>query len=358
MTMLRDTADSFSRWLDSVAVTLAGFLARFSSSSRTVQLVEGDGDVFTVRMPGQGAPAESVRMVNGQVSGSVSARLAGMLQGSRAELILKPARFLFRPLELPQRAAEFLDGIVRAQIDRLTPWNAADAVFGWSKPAEISNNRIVVTVAATARALIQPYLQTLTKLGAESVSISATPPDAGAGSAPITLLVQSAKHPLEVHRIRRWLLAVLVGTGLMGAAAVGAAVIVTDNLGSRQDELSRRLAERRVQIQAGRAVATGEGAPLRALERRKHEVPSSVIVLDALSRLLPDHTYVTEWRVEGDKLQVIGVTRDASSLIRLIEESGHFTRATFFAPTTRSPNDPGERFHIEARIQPVYTPGT
>jgi general secretion pathway protein L len=144
----------------------------------------------------------------------------------------------------------------------------------------------------------------------------------------------------------------------MGAAAVGAAVVVTDNLGAREDELARRLAERRVQIQAGRAAVTGEGAALRALERRKHEVPSSVIVLDALSRLLPDHTYVTEWRVEGDKLQVIGVTRDASSLIRLIEESGHFTRATFFAPTTRSPNDPGERFHIEARIQPVYTPGT
>ena len=61
-------------------------------------------------------------------------------------------------------------------------------------------------------------------------------------------------------------------------------------------------------------------------------------------------------RVEGDKLQVVGITHDAP-LARFvsIQQSLQFTRATFFAPTTRSPNDPGERFHIEARIKPAFT---
>ncbi len=80
-----------------------------------------------------------------------------------------------------------------------------------------------------------------------------------------------------------------------------------------------------------------------------------MVVLEALSRILPDNTYVTELRVEGDRVRVTGITADAPSLIRLIEQSPNFSRAVFFAPTTRAPSDPGYRFHIEARIVPVFS---
>ena len=100
----------------------------------------------------------------------------------------------------------------------------------------------------------------------------------------------------------------------------------------------------------------GERSPLALLERRKYETPASVIVLESLSRILPDHTYVTELHLAGNKVQIVGITRDAPSLIPLIEQSQHFTRATFYAPTTRSSTDPGERFHIEAQIEPRNAP--
>jgi general secretion pathway protein L len=355
MTSLRQIAEGISRWIDSVAATLVAWIGRLMSP-RTVRFVEQDDGAFAVQAEGRAAPdtPRSVRIVDGRLAESMPDSFAAMMRGSRAEFVLNPGRFLFRPLELPRQAAEFLDGVVRAQIDRLTPWSAKDAAFGWSPPADAGADRITVTVAATARALVAPLAQAMSALGAQS--IGAFTHSEATGPAPIKVFEERAHGALDVNRVRRALLAVLVLAAVAAVTSVGASIVAGINLGAQQEELARRIAERRNALRAGREADTP--TPLRQLERRKHETASSVLVLEVLSQILPDHTYVTELRIEGDKLRVIGLTRDAPSLIRLMEQSPQFTRATFFAPTTRSPSDPGERFHIEARIEPVFGPRT
>ena len=58
-----------------------------------------------------------------------AAEVGSRLAGGQIELILARRRFVFRSLELPQQAADFLDAIVRSQIDRLTPWNPSQAAL-------------------------------------------------------------------------------------------------------------------------------------------------------------------------------------------------------------------------------------
>jgi len=170
-------------------------------------------------------------------------------------------------------------------------------------------------------------------------------------------LEERAPGVLDIGRIRRALVNILVAAGVTAGAAVGASAVIGARLDARQDELATQIAGLRAAAGTSRDAGLGSvAAARRTLERRKHDAPSSVIVLETLSQILPDHTYVTELRIEDDKLRLVGVTRDAPSLIGLIERSARFTGATFFAPTTRSPSDPGERFHIEAHIQPLVSP--
>ena len=346
-----DIAAYFSRWIDTTASAIVSLLSSVRVG-KTVQVIEEDTGSFLIqsdRAAPSGLPFERVQIIDGKLAGAHPDSIIALLNGSRAELKLRPARVLFRPLELPQRATEFLAGVVRQQIDRLTPWTANDAAFGWSAPTEAGGDRIAITVAATARAMVQPIVDALVAAGAEAVSVIAAPPDA----APITVLEHRRSGTLDVARVRRALVAVLIVTGLAAGVSLSVAGLAGMKLASEQEDLTRRIAERRMAIRLGREGGPA-ATPLRALERRKYQNASSVIVLEALSQLLPDHTYVTELRIEGDKLRVIGITRDAPSLIRLMEQSPNFTRATFFAPTTRAASDPGERFHIEAQIEPVF----
>src|SRR5262249_30472370 len=283
------------------------------------------------------------------------------LRGSALQLILRPHPFLFRPLELPARAAEYLAGIVRAQIDRLTPWSAEDAVFGWSSPSALDADRIKITIAATARAKIAPCLQALGELGAKSITVFTAAPNMGASgvanAAPIKVFEQQGRGALDVHRIQRVLAAVLLGAVVLAAGAAGAHIILAGNLDVRRDELAQKIAERRAAIRGGSELAfDGAAGAQRTLDRRKHTNPAAVLVLDALSKPPPPLICGPAFRIGADFLGVSGAPKHPPPLIRLTKHPPHSPRAIFSPPPARPPSDPGERFNIEAHIETVLLP--
>jgi general secretion pathway protein L len=357
MSFLSEIRQAYGRWIETVAEAIDGLAGRVGTR-RHIQLVENDDATFTLHAVGNDKNAnlsdQQVQIANGEIAGGLTPDWANALRGSRIELVLQPARFLFRPLELPKRAAEFLEGIVRAQIDRLTPWTANEAIFHWTEPKEIANDRIELQIAATPRSMVAPYLLTASNLGASSVIVST---DVDSHShLPLKIFEERSQRVGGLNRLRPALAAVFLVAGFAALASIAASEFLGSQWADEQQQLSRKIAERRAAIRAGRGLE--DRSPARMLEARKQATPAAVIVLDALTQVLPDHTYVTELRIEHDKVQVVGITQDAPSLIQLIEQSPQFTRATFFAPTTRAANDPGERFHIETHLKPYFPSGS
>jgi general secretion pathway protein L len=349
MNLVKDIGAVIGAWTASVAAAIIAALDRIVSP-RVMRLVEDDEGGFVL----QGARADNaparVTFADGAITGS---NLAQTFRGSRVEIVLQPKRFLFRPLELPSRAADFLEGIVRAQIDRLTPWSASEAVFGCSAPVPNGADGITTTIAATTRKSAVGFVQAVSAFHPAAVAICTDVAERNGER--VKVFEQKARGHLDPARLSRMLSIVLGVAAVAAVLSLAVSTWVGDSLGAQENELARQIAQRRAAIRAGADGA--DRSPVAALERRKYETPSSVIVLEALSRLLPDHTYVTEMHLAGNKLQIAGITRDAPSLIPLIEQSPNFRRATFYAPTTRGSSDPGERFHIEARVEPKTIAG-
>src|SRR3981081_299979 len=133
MAMIPELKALFGEWIAAVARAVNSMINRYARR-RLILLSESGDNTFTAKVtPGRKGPAlpdVSFRLSHGRPNPSLPADWQTTLRGSQAEFLLKSDQVLFRSLDFPRRAVEFLDGMVRAQIDRLTPWTAADAVFG------------------------------------------------------------------------------------------------------------------------------------------------------------------------------------------------------------------------------------
>ncbi|CCE03142.1 PilN domain-containing protein [Bradyrhizobium sp. STM 3809] len=341
-------------WTASVAVAVEAAADRqLRRPHVTIRYGAPDQVVLTVQAPAKSKPAVPPAVISlaGQdARAQLSAEWLRLLRGCAMEVHLAAATVLVRPLDFPRQAEPFLDGMIRTQIGRFTPWTLDQVLYGVSAPQAAAGDRISLTLAATPRSRLQPLRAFADAVGAAKVVVLA---EAGAGdAAPIQVFKSSLRSSLAGGRD----LGRVLKLGWISVAATIAVLLVATTLVGGY--LDREIEDAQGEVTRLRAaLRPAIGAAMAAdglLAKRKQTSPASVIVLDTLSKVLPDGTYVTELHIENDRLQISGLTQDAPALIRLIEQSPQFSRATFYAPTTRTAGEAGERFHIEARINAYF----
>ena len=348
MTVIERVAGVWFGLLEISALALADLTARVSTRRHLIAVDGSDGELVLYAADKVGGP------VLGRLppAGAAASRpVSRLLRRSHVTLDLDPERFVFRTLDLPGRATDFIEPIVRTQIDRLTPWPSDQVVFGWTPPVAAGpDGAISLTIAGTDKAFVLPLMAAVQARGAAVVA-ARVPLPASAGAT--LVIARTTAAAFAVAFWRRWL-------GIATAAVV-ALVIVSSLYGqfaamqltADAEELDQQGAAKRAQIAKAASDKDPAAVPRRLVAERRAAVPFATLVLEAVSRIVPDNSFVTNFEITGTQLRLVGFTADAPALIRLIEASGMFTGATFFAPTTRLPEDPGDRFSIEATIRPA-----
>ena len=159
MSIILEFKQTFSEWIAAVTSAVES-VAEKLVRLRRIQLDEAeDGSFWAKSVSGsqiatgkkaQVLPELSFRIDNDSRHPPLPPVWQTAVRGSRVEVLLRPDHVMTSQLDFPSRAGDFLDGMIRTQIDRLTPWTANDAIFGWSPSAATANDRIDVIFAATS----------------------------------------------------------------------------------------------------------------------------------------------------------------------------------------------------------------
>ena len=94
----------------------------------------------------------------------------------------------------------------------------------------------------------------------------------------------------------------------------------------------------------------------RFLVEKKAAMTLTVELVDEISRILPDHTWVSRVDMSDGELQLQGQSLASASLIATIESSPSFENARFRSPVVQIAGTERERFHLSADIVEVQSP--
>jgi general secretion pathway protein L len=330
----------WNSFIDAAAQGVIGLVDRVAPPRRLTLLETPDGRLVAFA----GGANEPTGFFALDAKGALVADGGGTVvsaRGAIVDLVLSKGRFLTRDLPLPAQADDFLERILRMQIDRLTPWTPDRASFGYVV-RERKADKINVSLAAAERGVVQPFIDAVAALKPRSLRAFA---ESGAGSRiPLSSQGQAGSGGRVLRGVLNGAL-IAVSLGLLGTSIW--TTWEASDLDAQYDATQRRIANARAGLRGEDPATAAE----RAILLRKTRGPNVSVMFNELSRALPDDTYLTDVELTGTKLRVIGVSRDASSLISQVEKSPAFSDASFFAPTTRNAGDGGEQFRLEATMR-------
>ncbi|MEK0083348.1 PilN domain-containing protein [Benzoatithermus flavus] len=257
---------------------------------------------------------------------------------------------------LPASAEDDLGRIMAHKIDLLTPWPAEQVYAAQRVVRRRSDGMLEVLLAAAPRATVDALRRRLAACGIAPTGIDVALDE---GRTAGVDLLQAEGGERRGGWLARTIMGLVALALLAGAGWAGWQIYERQDRIAMQNQLVRGLEQRLADLPELRARISAMQAEADFLNNDRRGRPSPLVVLEVLSRLLPDTVWLSEVRLEDRELMISGMAEDASALIPLIERTPGFSSTRFQTPSTRvritGPDGTErevERFAISATVEP------
>jgi general secretion pathway protein L len=343
----------FAWWGRELRASLPERWRRLLAVEDATLLLELDGDEVRVSRGLGEASVELARLPLAERE-SLAATLDGALgergRELRRVLLLPPATVLRRVLTLPAAALDNLRTVLGFELDRQTPFKPEQVVFDSRVlPHEAGARQVPVELALVPRERLQ---QTLGALGGLAPSLAAVDVR-GADGAPQGYNFLPAEQRLRRADTRLWL-----NLGLLAASVLFLLMAMSRLLDNRLAAVEALRAESEKMHDEARAVARLRGsledaaAAANFLAIEKARQPSMVLLLNELTRLLPDDTWLERLSFSNAEISLSGQSNQAAKLVEILQGSELLRNPALSGPIQPDARTQKDRFNITAGYGP------
>ena len=270
--------------------------------------------------------------------------------GAALDIQINKSEILTRQLSLPSNTEENLNEVIQYEMDRYTPFNKDDVYFDYKIEERVNEKQLIKVLLIVARKeMLDPIVEAIeaTNVYLRKIEIVDTE--------------NQEKNLKEINFFRtnneinkrntssnKWLLiAVAVLFVLTGLTPIMMNYIQINKLSSELKSMEGTVKKVK-QLQSEYQTMQEQVGYLVSIKDRN---PSIIEMLNLLTKVIPDHTYVQRFSLESGQLSMQGVSASASELIGIIDQTGLFDDIRFAAPVTQSGGDGLERYSITANIK-------
>ncbi len=268
-------------------------------------------------------------------------------------LLLGRTQAIRKIIALPTATEENLKQVINYELDRFTPFVAEQLyydfnVVGRNKAA----SQIIVQLVCTPKWKLETLQKEMASLGLNigAVRYSEAGEDSDIKNENYNLLPFAMRPKLSKGPRNANIVFAICLLGLMITALVLPVIleqrIETELIEKIKVAQTKSKEVEKLQVEADDILGNAE-----EVVKIKESLPSMVIILDELTRLLPDNTWLKSFQYSNGKLQIQGISSSASALIAILEASKLFNNTSFVSPVTQDRTTGLERFQIATQLK-------
>ncbi|WP_045225079.1 PilN domain-containing protein [Methyloterricola oryzae] len=267
------------------------------------------------------------------------------LEDAEVILLLLPEQSLRKSMKLPFAAEENLMQVLAFEMDRLTPFKA-DQVYYAARVAERLNDtrQIKVEMVLTPRAKLDPLMEELTAAGWRPIRVDVGPEPLGYDLLPEKYRPPRNPLPQILNGVAAGIFLLLLGAVLLFPIAMNKGMV--EQLQREMKATSKVAAEVESLKNDAEKLVHENGF----LQRKKQNEPAMVDMLEEMTKVTPDQTWLNGLQYRDRKVVIQGQSPTASSLIERFEASPYFKNTSFVSPVTKDVASGQERFQIATEV--------